>query len=1192
MLWNILINPPKVKNMRFTHLSACLQIKLNQKFGKFINKVFGLIFFLLLFFLVVSSDTPIYAATYYVSPSGSNTSPYDTWEKAANLPSSAITAGNTVAETHTMYIAPGEYTDHLYLTDSDWTDGTILGTSAHGNISPATKDQIIISEANFHTLYTNKSGITIKYLSATGTGSTKDLLYINGANFTGEKLHFYNSGRRLISLTAAGADIKNSILEGANDSSGIYIASGGAGTFSYNLITNSTTSTTGATSALANVGTGTVILKNNIISGSGGRALYNSSTGTITATNNILLCGTNSEPTVLQENGTVNLTNNILIGHWYNHYLLSGTIATDTNNIKNYSPGFVRRQRSAYLVPAVDDAGALSYAQDVETELASEGVKGTYYIWAKDFSSNKDVVQTILDNGTMSIGVHSYSHSWMSLTGNVYSITKDGATINVDRDNDQIVVDPGGTVSSFRSKSLATIQAELEGFGATVGSLAEGFNSDMLGEAIADSSGAQGSPYTPQLLIDTDGVGGLFKTEMVDAKSIMESSLTGYTGKSFSTPGGATSADAETAMKNTGFLRNRNTGGKNSTDHYLNSVDMFGNEFFLFSDIIGDSDDDNVRANSIMLLEFMAQHGVIMDLLSHSADQGPIDEWSIFLDEAENYTEVSVTSSDEALDEIINSGDWSTADQITYTRTWTDQADYSLQYTSPGIDAGTDVSLTEDYAGNSIYGLPDIGAYEYQPPYTMGTDEITTSTTIRTYGDEKFRNKTAPSGAETADLSVTLPDTDRSQWLDIEITTWENTGTRHKNWTETTTVSGITNTIHVVGDLTNDQEYNVKVDDVLGQDISGDDCTDGVCSANSQGEITFTYGGSYSSHTFDVEESSPAPTPTPTPAPTSTTTSVVTSSGCSDQPPGSKAPWLYGAIAQDSNSVMLYFTEADGPVNKYVLEYGTSSGNYQYGVQNMGVNLDGQMNYLVRNLSSNTTYYFRVRAGNGCATGNWSNEISVKTGGLFSVKQLKITSSELVTQPIEKEQSAADSSCQTYIVKSGDNLWNLAVKLLGDGNKYKEIIEQNKDKYPSLEISNNLDAGWELRVNCKNNQAQENPSVKEGYNVKIKVTDESQKPVEGATVTLHSNPQTTKTDKNGIALFRNVEQGDHKVLIAYSGHQGEQSINLAGDVKEFSLNVTIKPQSILSSPTVIGIIAVFILLVAIQSIYYRKKYKH
>jgi LysM repeat protein len=239
----------------------------------------------------------------------------------------------------------------------------------------------------------------------------------------------------------------------------------------------------------------------------------------------------------------------------------------------------------------------------------------------------------------------------------------------------------------------------------------------------------------------------------------------------------------------------------------------------------------------------------------------------------------------------------------------------------------------------------------------------------------------------------------------------------------------------------------------------------------------------------------------------------------------------------------LYFTQADNPVNKYVLEYGTKSDDYPYGVQDMGVNSGGQMTFLVKSLSPNTTYYFRVRGGNGCAAGSWSNEISAKTKGLVSFNQLDITQSELESKPVE-ETPPTTASCQTYTVKSGDSLWSIAENSLGDGNRYKEIIEQNKDKYPSLETSNNLEAGWELKVNCGkqiSTSGTQKALSQGGYDVKVKVVDTNKKPVEGAKVTIHSKVQETVTNKDGIAQFKNVEAGDHKVLIAYNNFEGEQS---------------------------------------------------
>lgn len=264
-----------------------------------------------------------------------------------------------------------------------------------------------------------------------------------------------------------------------------------------------------------------------------------------------------------------------------------------------------------------------------------------------------------------------------------------------------------------------------------------------------------------------------------------------------------------------------------------------------------------------------------------------------------------------------------------------------------------------------------------------------------------------------------------------------------------------------------------------------------------------------------------------------------------------------------------------------MLEFGTKSGEYPYGVQDMRVNSRSQMTFLVQSLLPNTTYYFRVRGGNGCATGPWSNEISASTKSLVSFNQLNMTS-ELV--PEEEIGTSEAKSCQTYTVKSGDNLWILAQDLLGDGAKYKDIIDQNKDTYPSLETSNNLSTGWKLKVNCSGTSStggakEETKTTEEGYDVNVKVVDTKQKPVEGAEVTLHSTPRKATTDAKGIASFTNVEAGDHRVLIAYDGYEGEQSLNLSGDVKSFSLNVTIERKNVLVAPQVLAIIGVLFLVI-------------
>jgi hypothetical protein len=100
---------------------------------------------------------------------------------------------------------------------------------------------------------------------------------------------------------------------------------------------------------------------------------------------------------------------------------------------------------------------------------------------------------------------------------------------------------------------------------------------------------------------------------------------------------------------------------------------------------------------------------------------------------------------------------------------------------------------------------------------------------------------------------------------------------------------------------------------------------------------------------------------------------------CTDFIPQGKAPWLFGAIPEDTTSIRIYFTEASLPVTHYALVYGTNSGDYHYGVINMGLNERNQMSFKVKALAPGTNYYFKIMAINGCSPGNWSNEISAKT---------------------------------------------------------------------------------------------------------------------------------------------------------------------------------------------------------------------
>jgi uncharacterized repeat protein (TIGR01451 family) len=100
---------------------------------------------------------------------------------------------------------------------------------------------------------------------------------------------------------------------------------------------------------------------------------------------------------------------------------------------------------------------------------------------------------------------------------------------------------------------------------------------------------------------------------------------------------------------------------------------------------------------------------------------------------------------------------------------------------------------------------------------------------------------------------------------------------------------------------------------------------------------------------------------------------------------------------------------------------------------------------------------------------------------------------------------------------------------------------------------------------------EEKEKVKEeGYLVKVKVVDKDQQPIQGAKVTLHSEPQEAFTDENGEALFEKVEPGEHKIVIAYQNQTGEQKVNLEGEVKGFAFTVQVKPTNPFLFPLILS----------------------
>lgn len=142
---------------------------------------------------------------------------------------------------------------------------------------------------------------------------------------------------------------------------------------------------------------------------------------------------------------------------------------------------------------------------------------------------------------------------------------------------------------------------------------------------------------------------------------------------------------------------------------------------------------------------------------------------------------------------------------------------------------------------------------------------------------------------------------------------------------------------------------------------------------------------------------------------------------CIDTKPQS-APKLVKAVSSGQNSVTLTWEKAKGPVTYYLLAYGTTQGKMEFGNPNIGGS--DTTSYTVKALDASKTYHFRVRAGNHCQPGDFSNEASVKVSGAtlwasadgFQKNVLAARQEPSPTRQELKEPQAAQPESATIVI--------------------------------------------------------------------------------------------------------------------------------------------------------------------------------
>lgn len=614
-----------------------------------------------IFFILILLPSLAFGATYYVVPSGTAgnvpTSPYDSWKLAANDPTTIITTGNGTAGPHSVYIKPGTYTTYFNIANVNWQNGSIYGVAATAydascNASaclayPAYRSDVVFNvTAAQNGLNANASGLTMKNFTLQGTGSGNDAVYCTSANFTLDNVALLNNGRYSlrVSTGSTGLNIKKLFLSASRfDSvvSPVYIQNDASGAISYSVFkTSNQYSPTTSGYMLAHTGTGTINIYNSTFLGGRGATLASTGTGYLNVYNSYIPAGIWLDDYVVYRSGGTVTLNNSFVGAGFGslYHVFNGTV-TNNSPITQHSKDFISNTKTGLVSFNVDDYDSLTTAQTVESLLSARGMQGTYFVQAAYMSSILSSIQAMNTRGVMEIGVHGYSHTSLGLTGNTWSITKAAHTINVDRTNNQIVVSGASpvTVAGFKSKTLTAIRTELAAGGCTNGSPVANLDTNTLGEVLADSAGAQASPYTPQLLIDASGATGLYYVEIVYAKQVAEAT-TGFTMYSFAPPFGQTSTTIESIIQNAGYTGSR---AAYNAAYWQSGVSPYQIPYLSTTTYIK-ALDASTNDLTHMIASQMAEGGGVVSLITHTADGATDAQLAMVLNILKQYPEISV----------------------------------------------------------------------------------------------------------------------------------------------------------------------------------------------------------------------------------------------------------------------------------------------------------------------------------------------------------------------------------------------------------------------------------------------------------------------------------------------------------------------------------------------------------------------
>jgi len=707
------------------------------------------IFLITVFLLLI----PVFgwSATLYVDPDGDNTDG-STWAKAYNQISTALGAAGAGD-----IIEVGEGTYGRIDIAQNQTIQTTSNPTYAGTVT-------ITDSAADHLIDINGGTITIQ-------GTQTHPMVLNLESTSTSKYAFDVAGGTII--------VKYATIDAGNSNT-VY-NHGGTMAFSYCKITNEVDPSDGRFLVLNSSSTdfaycilrggitsmystgGTNDLNNCVILDAGQRAVYE--TGGTTNLSNCVVIGARTSGTyyLLDENGgQITATNCLLIGEWddpqntNNDAYDSGEI-TPTSCLTYKNPLFTAPYRDGAVVVSVDDADVVA-GTAVDLVMDAYGKHWTFFVNTEDMDATCiTFMKTLVQEGD-DVGCHQYSNTRMD-EDDAFTLAYSGGDANptweFDANRDLLLTTDGSDectcdTDNANYDTLGEIETYVDG--ASCANWSMTLNANTEAQTLATSlleQGATAIAADAAVGFDktdsdcSDGCSGYYDDEVVTPKAAIETEIQALGGdyaawscQSFAHASSAFDASSKTAVKTAGFLNNRGSTARSISSWLLNvddddadmvsGIDMFCSPITVSINDLG-ATTTAVRESARAIAGAILNEGIVISLMLHNesgwAATGDTDLLGAYIDELIK-NGVNIFSHKEYVTWITTTLEGTDGDSDgIYSITWTDNSNYSLQSSSPCIDAGVDVGLTEDYVNHPVpvdgdidgIATEDIGPYEYNP---------------------------------------------------------------------------------------------------------------------------------------------------------------------------------------------------------------------------------------------------------------------------------------------------------------------------------------------------------------------------------------------------------------------------------------------------------------------------------------------